>query len=150
MDRRMFHKLHYKKTELPPLTKEQAYYEASSNYKLTGSSMETLYVLPTGTNINLNDIKKNEFMEDSIKDPDDNTVLYIFEKHVNTKKPVFSAIASSGKLDLRVGEKYLLTHDQTHAKICEATLNTVISLTEYKNTSGKEFNFKSMSLMVFK
>jgi hypothetical protein len=139
MDKRMYHKPRF-------------YNKAQSNYKLTGSSMEHLHVLPTGTNINFNDVKKNEFMANWMSDPADTTTLYIFEKHVNTKKTVYSAIASSGELDLNLGERYLLKHDQTLAKICEATLHMVVTPEEYKDPDHYDIcvGFKSMSLMVFK
>ena len=136
MDRRQFHKPRF-------------YNKLQSNYQI-GASMEHLSVLPTSTNINLNDVKKNEFMRDWASDANDTTVLYVFEKHVNTKKPVFSAIASAGLLNLNLNEKYVLQHDQTGAKICEATLKMTVEPHEYNDPSWGAIGFKSMSLMVFK
>ena len=120
-----------------------------NNYQV-GKEMEHLAVLPTGTNIDLNNVKGNEFMADWMSDPGDTTTLYVFQKHVNTKKPVFSAIASSGKLSLNLNEKYVLQHDQTRAKICEATLMMTVEPAEYNDPQWAAIGFKKMSMMVFK
>lgn len=137
MDRRMYHRPNF----------------YNNNYQLTGTSMENLHVLPTGTNIKINDNLKNTFMADWLSDPNDTTILYVFEKHVPTKNVVFSAIASAGDINLVIGRTYMLKHDQTDARICKATLRYVIGNDELRDTEhyGVVGTIaKSMSLMVFK
>lgn len=122
------------------------------NYNL-GKAIEDLYVLPTGTMVDFSDMKtrmKNMFMADWLSEKDNKTTAYIFEKKVNTKKPAFSAIISSGELDLVVGEEYDLRNDQSGARICRAKLYEVFSADEINDENWGTLGYRSMSLMVFK
>lgn len=148
MDKRMYHKPRFRRTELAPLTAEQAMYETSSNYTLQTPEVEsTINVVVTNSRVDIYKLTDSVYLKNWLVD--NNIVCYIVAKHVATKHQVYSLIACYGDNILTVGKKYKLKNGITKSTVCEATVVEKITANDYKNLNLMTPITKKITLMLY-